>query len=86
MAGLLGLGVMSAAALVSPFFIGLFLWDFVWKGFALWRAGRRNQPAWFFLLLILNTAGILPIIYLLITREKKQNYTSRISAPKKKKK
>jgi hypothetical protein len=31
---------------------------------ALWHAGRRNQPWWFVILLILNTAGILEIIYL----------------------
>ncbi|MEI7718782.1 MAG: DUF5652 family protein [archaeon] len=76
-----GMGIST----LSPFFIGLFFWEIIWKGFALWRAGRRNQPRWFFLLFILNTAGILPIIYLYLTREKK-GYTSRIPAPKKKKK
>ena len=80
MVGLLGLG--AGMALLSPFFIGLFLWDFIWKGFALWRAGRRNQPAWFFLLFILNTAGILPIVYLFITRDK----TSKVIARSQKKK
>lgn len=67
----------------NSFLIGLFVWDFVWKGFALWRAGRRNQPAWFFLLFILNTAGILPIVYLFITRDKKQK-VQKIVAKKKK--
>lgn len=45
-------------------------WDLIWKGFALWRAARRRELAWFIAILILNTAGILPIIYLIISRRK----------------
>ncbi|MEI8143576.1 MAG: DUF5652 family protein [Candidatus Berkelbacteria bacterium] len=41
----------------------LVIWTLVWKGLALWRAARRNENAWFIALLILNTAGILEIIY-----------------------
>ncbi len=52
--------------------IPLMIWEMVWKGFALWRAGRNNQPVWFVLMLILNTVGILPIIYLILTSKKKQ--------------
>lgn len=48
----------------------LLLWELVWKGFALWRAGRNNQPNWFVFLLILNTVGILPIIYLKFFQKK----------------
>lgn len=56
---------------ISPFlFISILLWELIWKGFGLWRAGRKNQPVWFILILILNTLGILPIIYLIITRNK----------------
>lgn len=43
------------------------VWELTWKGLALWRAARRGQSVWFFLLLVLNTVGILPIIYLLVT-------------------
>ncbi len=50
--------------------IPLMIWELVWKGLGLWRAGRNNQPGWFILILILNTAGILPIIYLLCCRKK----------------
>jgi hypothetical protein len=44
------------------------LWEFIWKAFALWRAGRNNHPVWFIIMLFLNTLGILPIIYLLTHR------------------
>jgi hypothetical protein len=43
----------------------LAIWDGVWKLIALWKSARHNQLAWFICLAIFNTAGILPIIYLL---------------------
>jgi hypothetical protein len=42
----------------------LVLWSLFWKGLALWHAGRRGQPWWFVIMLVLNTVGILEIIYL----------------------
>lgn len=45
----------------------LALWELFWKAMALWRAAHRNQTYWFGALLVLNTAGILPIIYILMT-------------------
>ncbi|MBS9523363.1 hypothetical protein KIH41_14580 [Litoribacter ruber] len=45
-------------------------WELTWKGIAMWRAAQVRQKGWFVALLILNTAGILPIIYLLITPKK----------------
>lgn len=40
------------------------VWELVWKGMALWKAAQSGSKAWFVVLLILNTAGILPIAYL----------------------
>ena len=42
----------------------LVIWSGVLKGIALWKAGRNNQVAWFVAMLLINTAGILEIIYL----------------------
>lgn len=42
----------------------LVLWSLVWKGLALWHSGRRGRYWWFVVLLVVNTAGILEIIYL----------------------
>lgn len=44
--------------------IALLVWEAIWKGIALWRSGRNNQPTWFLCIFILNSVGILPIIYL----------------------
>ncbi|MFA5945814.1 MAG: DUF5652 family protein [Patescibacteria group bacterium] len=42
----------------------LVIWSIFWKGLALWHSARRNEPWWFVILLIVNTGGILEIIYL----------------------
>lgn len=44
-------------------FILLMLWSLVWKGLALWRAARRGENIWFIVLMVVNTVGILEIIY-----------------------
>jgi methionyl-tRNA synthetase len=41
------------------------IWSVVWKGVALWHSARNSQKAWFVVLLVVNTVGILEIIYLL---------------------
>lgn len=48
----------------------LAVWDIAWKGFALWRAAKNNHKAWFVALMIFNSIGILPIIYLLLNRDR----------------
>jgi hypothetical protein len=47
-------------------FIVLVLWELAWKGFALWHAVQKKDKAWFWVLLIFNTMGILPILYLTV--------------------
>lgn len=49
----------------------LAVWELVWKGLALWRAGQRRQLGWFVAILIINSVGVLPIVYLLVTKEEK---------------
>jgi hypothetical protein len=55
----------------------LIFWEIVWKGMALWKSAQRNQLVWFVCILILNTVGILPIIYLLITKGKENASSKR---------
>ena len=35
------------------------------KGYALWHAARRSEKWWFIILLIVNTVGILELVYLI---------------------
>lgn len=39
-------------------------WSIVLKGFALWHAAKDNEKWWFVAMLVINTLGILEIIYL----------------------
>jgi len=42
------------------------IWSLVWKGMALWKAARGGSKVWFVVLLIVNTVGILEILYLYV--------------------
>jgi len=48
----------------------LIIWTMIWKGIGLWKSGRNNHLIWFILIFVLNTAGILPIIYLAFFQKK----------------
>lgn len=53
------------AGILLPLFILALVWTTVLKGFSLWYAARGGQKAWFVALLIVNTLGILEIVYLI---------------------
>lgn len=52
------------------FFVLAVVWSLFWKGWSLWLAARRHEKIWFILLLVLNTAGILDIIYIFAIAKK----------------
>jgi len=54
----------------SEWFIPLLIWTIIWKGIALWKCGRNNQLHWFIAILIINTVGILEMIYIFFFQQK----------------
>jgi len=58
------LGVSLGVAIVILTIISI--WALVWKGLALWRSARKTHKIWFVVLLIINTIGILEILYIYI--------------------
>lgn len=59
----------SNLGIISGFFVFIILlmiWSIIWKGLALWHSAQRKQGWWFVIFMILNTAGILEIIYLFL--------------------
>jgi heme A synthase len=44
-------------------FAVLVVWTIAWKGIALWKAARSNNSVWFIVLLLINTLGVLEILY-----------------------
>jgi methionyl-tRNA synthetase len=59
---------------VWVFFI-LYLWSILWKGLALWRSANLKQRNWFVAILVLNTVGILEIVYLFFFATKRLKLT-----------
>lgn len=66
--------LFTDSASYAPGLIVLFallaILDVVAKGFALWASARAHQKAWFIALLIINSVGILPLIYLVFFNKK----------------
>ncbi|MEX0650002.1 MAG: DUF5652 family protein [Candidatus Andersenbacteria bacterium] len=46
-------------------------WSLVLKGIALWTAAQRKEKGWFVALLIINTLGILELIYIFAVAKQK---------------
>jgi hypothetical protein len=60
-------GFAGAAGLLL---VVVLLWTLVWKGMALWKAAHQENKIWFVVLLIVNTVGILDILYLYVFSKK----------------
>ena len=58
------------------------IWSLIWKGFGLWYAAKEGKKGWFWAILILNTLGLLPIIYLLWFREREAEAELEPAEPK----
>lgn len=51
---------MWGVQLLAP----LILWSVIWTGLALWHSARRGQKWWFMFFLLVHTAGIIELVYL----------------------
>ena len=60
-----GPGWFLGMSLLGGLFILVVLVSLALKGFALWYAAKRNEKWWFIALLLINTLGILELIYLI---------------------
>ena len=56
----------------GPFLVVAIIWSLFWKGVALWRAAKQGELLWFLAFLLLNTLGILEIIYIFAFSQKKE--------------
>jgi len=59
--------------------LGAFVWltpfiflDLLLKGVVLWKTARNNQKYWFTAMLIVNSLGLLPLLYLFFFQKKKK--------------
>ncbi len=66
------LGFLDTLSWLFPLLIFLVLWEAVWKVIAMWKSARNNHLAWFIFIALINTVGILPIIYIIKYKKKKE--------------
>jgi len=57
---------------LNPLIVIIAVWNFVIKALALYRAGSLQQKGWFVALLLINTVGILELVYLLSISKRKR--------------
>ncbi len=58
-----GLGTGTLIGLGIAFFI-VMVAIIILKGYSLWHAAKRGEKWWFIVLLVINTVGILELVYL----------------------
>jgi hypothetical protein len=47
------------------------LWSLIWKGIALWKAARLGEKYWYLAILVINSVGILEILYIFVFAKEK---------------
>ena len=67
------------------FLIVAIVWSVIWKLLAMWKSAKKNSPIWFVVLAVINTLGILEILYIYVFSEMKTKKVSE-EAPKTKRK
>ena len=71
-------GSILLTALAGILFFLLIVWSLYWKARALWHAATHKDKFWFIVLLLVNTAGILEILYLYkFSKPEQEKYTDR---------
>lgn len=76
---------MNPSVILENWALILFsLWTMGWTGFALWHAALRKEKWWFIFFLLIHTAGVMEIIYLMfVVKLFKITYIRRIEWNKK---
>jgi len=62
--------ILGMLGFMFPLFIALIAWSIVWKGLALWKSARQSDKVWFVVFLVVNTLGILEILYIYVFGKK----------------
>lgn len=52
----------------------IIVWSMIWKGIALWKAANRQDKYWYLALLLVNSLGILELLYICFFGNKEEKY------------
>jgi hypothetical protein len=72
-------GLLVEEPWLAPLILAYLAWTLVWKGLALYRAGANRSVAWFVVLLLVNTLGIVEILYLFVFSKRTSQSEQRVS-------
>lgn len=64
-------------------FVLIIIWSYVWKLLALWKSARKGSVVWFIVLALINTVGILEILYIFVFSKMKYNVVKKKKRKKK---
>lgn len=70
---------VAGFAIGTVFFLALAIvvaWTIFWKGMALWKSARAGSKIWFVVFLLVNTLGILEILYIYVFSKKAKSVGS----------
>ncbi len=79
-------GIATQAGIAMWLLVIILIWTLVWKLLALWKSARNTHVAWFIILAIFNTVGILPILYIYVFSKMDLKPKKKITKKKKTKK
>lgn len=54
---------------MTPMLVLLVLSDLILRGVALYKSAQKEQKVWFVFLLIVNSLGVLPVVYLVLNKD-----------------
>jgi len=80
------LETIAAEVGIATWLIAIILiWSLIWKLLALWKSARNNHLIWFIVMAVVNTIGILPILYLFVFSKLKYKPITKATKTRKKK-
>lgn len=66
------LSLFLGAPANTPYIYSLLIADLILRGLALYKSAQKGQRVWFIFLLIVNSLGLLPLVYLYLNRPKRK--------------
>lgn len=66
----------------QPYIYLLLLADLVLRGLALYKSAKKDQKVWFVALLIVNSLGVLPLVYLFLQKKGENKSVVKIASKK----
>ena len=84
-AALTGIPTQTTIIILAVVLAFIFIWSLIWKALALWKSAKSDHKYWFVIILIVNTVGILEILYLYVFSKYDWNKSQRKKQPAKNK-